>query len=58
MILLFLKHRTCANAEHGELPAKSMMLRSFQCCLRERPPVFTRDLWVSWDMVGCPQQDE
>lgn len=23
MILLFLKHRTCANAEHGELQAKS-----------------------------------
>lgn len=44
MILVFLKHRTCVNAEHGELQAKSVMLRSFQHCPRGKPPVFTRGL--------------
>lgn len=50
----------CANAEHGELQAKSVILRSFQRCLRRKLPAFmgTFSLWESWDMAGCHWEEE
>lgn len=45
----------CVNAEHVELQAGCVMLRSFQHRLRGKPPAFTRGLFP---VRVCHKQDE